>query len=205
MPQVKTTPRKPGLVCPLCCERLPSDEEWKAHLVICGTNAREKKKFECNECNFVTEKNVCLKRHKERKHPVREDSLDEHDPGNVLDILGEISEDDPEPASKTSKMEEMITVRKPCRPNPVYTPKRPNIPQDSARVSSIAVKSVTGSVREPGLQTRDTGTQLGNVKTFVDAAVQVNFSNHRRTIKTTTSYTENGKSVVKVEEEEWFD
>ncbi|XP_033745681.1 uncharacterized protein LOC117331192 [Pecten maximus] len=204
MPQVKTTPRKPGLVCPLCSERLPSNEEWTVHLVKCGTNARDKKKFECDQCNFVTEKNVCLKRHVERKHPICNE-LDEQDPGSVLDILGYVSEDEPEPPSKISKQGEMVTIRKPCRPQPVYTPRQPSIHKNSERVSDSAATSVTGSAREQEVQTREFGTQLGNIKTFVDAAVQTNLFSHRRTVKTTSTYMEDGKSVVRVEEEEWFD
>ena len=68
MPLTKVTPRKPGFLCSICLRRIPSQDEWREHLLACATDDLNKRCYECDQCNKAFAKHSLLIRHQKRLH-----------------------------------------------------------------------------------------------------------------------------------------
>jgi len=124
MPFFKVTSRKPGFACPLCFKRYDTKNEWENHLADCGHENREKKSFECADCNFATERQTLLNRYVFRKHRLTETVVDEdgdwqvYDPASLTEFTGEGLEEHPMAIAKKQGrgLEKGRTHRKPVAP-----------------------------------------------------------------------------------------
>jgi hypothetical protein len=124
MAKTKITPRKEGYRCPMCCLRINEEREWEEHVLDCGRKRREKR-FECQMCDYASNKKSDLGRHCRTRHggvgtatagSGTDEEWQQQDPGNLSDVVGGTEQSNAESGESCK--------RKPTRPAPVTSTKR---------------------------------------------------------------------------------
>ncbi|XP_061173585.1 uncharacterized protein LOC133182753 [Saccostrea echinata] len=219
MPLTKTTPRKPGFLCSICLLRLPSQDEWRSHLLACGMADINKRKFECEMCEQAFSKKTVLTRHMNRVHSWKESEETvesvpvEKSPRKSPERAEEDWQEDPgELIFEETDLEVGRTHRKrtaPCLPG---VKRRAVVTRDLSeaetdgeqRSNATATQKVSSDIQhcpccKGNCVTTDVGTQT---ELKVDTARN---KSHQKTIRVLKKYQKDGESVERLEEDIWFD
>lgn len=129
-PNTKTTTKK-EFKCPMCPVKTYNLGAMKEHLASCGLQKMEKR-YTCTAgtCTYRTNRLANLNRHRKRHDETKAKESDgewaKNDPGNLSDILGDLSTDTDADVTQGISSSftgcDYIPVRKPTRPAKVFVP-----------------------------------------------------------------------------------
>jgi hypothetical protein len=130
----------------------------KEHLTRCGLEKVERR-YTCSKatCGYSTNRLANLNRHRKRHAEIDTKESDgewaKNDPGNLSDILGDVSTDSEVDVNTSSKPnDEYVPVRKPTHPAKVYTPPPkpvlPSIPE--VRTPSLKLRTGSAEISKSG-------------------------------------------------------
>ncbi|XP_062595296.1 uncharacterized protein LOC134256628 [Saccostrea cucullata] len=214
MPLTKVTPRKPGLLCSICLCRLPSQEEWKEHLLACATDDMNKRKFECNQCDKAFAKHSLLMRHQKRLHSTTGlQGGEKHVPSNSKSVVVDNHDDDsdwqedPGDLIYETSLEVGRTIRKKTSPSLPGVKRKADelvdkVPDQSADKDSSMVDE--GKDHEAPMALHHCPCCREHV-TRLDASTQTDTSRHQKTVRVVRKYQRDGECVERVEEDIWND
>ena len=231
MAKTKNTPRKEGYRCPMCCLRINEERGWEQHVLDCGRKRREKR-FECEICDYASNKKSDLGRHCRTRHggvgtatagSGTDEEWEQQDPGNLSDVVGGTEQSNAESGESCK--------RKPTRPAPVTSTKRkiagrdflvPSAPSPfqhpmtTPRKQSTTCTSAQDTPESCVSPSREVATQtLCDLETvnigtqtfqnFEETGTQTDGSKRRKLERVQETYQRDGKSIVTVvEEENWY-
>ncbi|XP_056011948.1 uncharacterized protein LOC125676171 isoform X2 [Ostrea edulis] len=215
MPLTKITPRKPGLLCSICLRRLPSQEEWREHLLACATDDMKKRRFECNQCNKAFAKHSLLIRHQKRLHS-NTSSLSDGErnvPQSSSTVVMENDDcdsewqEDPGDLLYETELEMGRIIRKKTSPSILGVKRKadelvnkvPDKPEDKgSRALDDEQDQEAPLVLHHCPCCRDRVTRL-------DVSTQTDTGRHQRTVRVVRKYQKDGECVERVEEDIWND
>ncbi|XP_062606080.1 uncharacterized protein LOC134267893 [Saccostrea cucullata] len=214
MPKTKVTPRKPGFLCCICLSRLPTKDEWGKHILNCGVEDINKRKFECDHCDKAFSKKIVLVRHVKRVHPNQETTYQNKTPKQVEDEE-DWRKDPGQLLFEDVDLEAGRTYRK--KTSPVL----PGIKRRNASVQETVTKDLPTTTEEV-VEPSDSGSDAQNepfdeqhcvccqkkvqkvdVETQTDAIKAE--KSHQKIIRVTRKFQKDGEIVERLEEDIWND
>ncbi|XP_061192297.1 uncharacterized protein LOC133200527 [Saccostrea echinata] len=224
MPLTKVTPRKPGFLCSICLLRLPSEEEWRDHLLACGMADNNRRKYECELCDQAFSKKIILTRHVKRLHKEQEISeLQEKRQIRDSAVESLIEEDWLEDPGELIFEETNIELGRTQKKR--TAPRLPGIKRKTTdRVNQVVeeeiIKDKDANEDEATRSRPDQEAPVENLHCScckkqvetVEVATQanihveeVNQRRHKKIIRVIRKYQENGETIEKFEEDIWSD